>query len=227
VIDPKRGFVQITKRGLEFLKKDREEIIIEDLKKFPEFINFINHKKIKESISVNIEKISLLATPQEMIDSGFDEIHNKLKNDLLDKLRSHDPYDFEKIILKLFKKMGYGDYLETSKSGDGGIDGVIKQDVLGVNIIYTQAKRYAEKNKVGIVDINNFLGAMKRKRVEKGIFVTTSDFLDSAVKDIDRHSLILINGDMLVDLMIKYNLGIQIKFEYLVKEIDEEFFIED
>lgn len=135
-----------------------------------------------------------------------------------------DPYAFEKIILILLKKMGYGDFIETAKSGDGGIDGIINEDQLGLEKIYIQAKRYAE-NKVRETDIRNFIGAMSGD-TRKGIFVTTSTFDEKAkTKARDaHHTIILIDGSKLVDLMHKYNVGVQTKSVYEVKAVDNDFF---
>ncbi len=225
VEDPRRGFVQITESGLSTLKKygNTKTITISDLSKFDRFVDFQTTKKdTKESDDVISTK-----TPIEKIDSGFEDIQNSLKNELLEKLEKTNPYYFEKMILQLFKKMGYGDFQETKKSGDGGIDGIINQDTLGLEKIYTQAKRYT-KNNVGEKDIRNFKGAMDDGEVTKGIFVTTSDFDNKALKSASssRNKIILINGEKLVGLMIKYNLGVQIKNKYEIKEIDEDFFIE-
>lgn len=135
-----------------------------------------------------------------------------------------DPYAFEKIILILLKKMGYGDFIETSKSGDGGIDGIINEDQLGLEKIYIQAKRYSE-NKVRETDIRNFIGAMSGN-TRKGIFVTTSSFGEKAkVKARDaHHTIILLDGSKLVDLMHKYNVGVQTKSYYEIKAVDNDFF---
>jgi len=120
--------------------------------------------------------------------------------------------------------MGYGDFIETSKSKDGGIDGVINEDKLGLEKIYIQAKRYNE-NKVREKDIRNFIGAMSGD-TNKGVFVTTSAFDDSAVKKAHdaHHSIILIDGHKLVDLMHRYGVGVQVRNVYEVKEVDEDFF---
>lgn len=226
VVDPKRGFVQITEIGLNFLKRNTSKSISKkDLIQFENFNDFLNKKKIKaEKISLKTEDLS----PQELIEAGYSDLHENLKIELLGRLKESGPYYFEKIILILFQKMGYGDFQETKKSGDGGIDGVINQDALGIERIYTQAKRYTTSN-VGERDIRNFIGAMSGD-VSKGIFVTTSDFDPAAydkVRDARNHKIILINGEKLVELMIKYNLGVQVENTYLVKEIDEDFFIED
>jgi len=162
-----------------------------------------------------------------LIDSGFSAIESEVKTELLGKLKEIDPYYFEKVILILLKKMGYGDFIETSKSGDGGIDGIINEDKLGLEKIYTQAKRYTE-NKVREKDIRNFIGAMSGDTT-KGVFITTSTFDDSAIQKAREahHSIILIDGLKLVDLMHQYNVGVQIKTKYEVKELDNDFFEED
>ena len=123
--------------------------------------------------------------------------------------------------------MGYGDFIETPKSNDGGIDGIINEDKLGLDKIYIQAKRY-ETNKVREKDIRNFIGAMSGDTT-KGVFVTTSDFDAGAIKKAHdaHHTLILINGERLVDLMHQYNVGVQVKTEIEIKELDEDFFIGD
>jgi len=166
------------------------------------------------------------ASPQDLIDSGFSKIETQVKNELLDKLKEIDPYYFEKVILILLKKMGYGDFIETKKSFDGGIDGIINEDKLGLEKIYTQAKRYNE-NKVRETDIRNFIGAMSGD-TSKGVFITTSTFDDSAVKKAREahHTIILIDGIKLVDLMHQYGVGVQVRNTYEVKEVDEDFFEE-
>lgn len=193
--------------------------------------DFINHRESVKSKketdlefnSVNVEN----ASPQDLIDSGFSSIKTEVKTNLLEKLKETDPYYFEKVILILLKRMGYGDFVETSKSGDGGIDGIINEDKLGLEKIYTQAKRYNE-NKVREKDIRNFIGAMSGD-TRKGVFITTSTFDDSAVKKAREahHSIILIDGAKLVDLMLQYNVGVQVKTVYEVKELDNDFFEED
>ena len=142
--------------------------------------------KEKEN-EVELDKVNVEnASPQDLIDSGFSTIETEVKTELLEKLKELDPYYFEKVILILLKRMGYGDFIETSKSGDGGIDGIINEDKLGLEKIYTQAKRYNE-NKVREKDIRNFIGAMSGD-TRKGVFITTSTFDDSAIKKAQRSS---------------------------------------
>jgi len=221
VIYPKRGEVQITQKGKETLKGGN--FTLQDLQKDIDFLEYRKLSKLKkenEVEEVNVEN----ASPQDLIDSGFTTIKSEVKAELLEKLRGIDPYYFEKVILILLEKMGYGDFIETTKSNDGGIDGVINEDKLGLDKIYIQAKRYGE-NKVREKEIRNFIGAMSGD-TKKGVFVTTSDFDIKAVKKADdaHHSIILINGTKLVDLMHQFNVGIQIKTVYEVKELDNDFF---
>ncbi len=222
---PKRGMVQITDKGKQILSKGK--LSLEDLKNDIDFIKHRESVKSKrestnESELVNIENDS----PQDLIDSGFSIIEAEVKTELLEKLKEIDPYYFEKVILILLKKMGYGDFIETSKSGDGGIDGIINEDKLGLEKIYTQAKRYND-TKIREKDIRNFIGAMSGD-TSKGVFITTSTFDKSAIRKAREahHSIILIDGAKLVDLMHQYNVGVQVKTIYEVKEIDNDFFEE-
>lgn len=156
----------------------------------------------------------------------FNQIEREVKNELLAKLKSIDPYYFEKVVLKLLNKMGYGDFIETSKSGDGGIDGIINIDKLGLDKIYIQAKRFNE-SKVREKDIRNFIGAVSGG-TNKSVFVTTSLFDKGAEEKAKNahHKIILIDGNKLVDLMHEFNVGVQIKQVYEVKHLDEDFFFE-
>ncbi len=215
IMFPERGMVQITEKG----KSQKKELKLSEIEGNSNFLEFYTEEK---GISKNTEIKN--STPQDLIDTGFTEIETQVKNDLLDKLKTIDPYYFEKVILILLKKMGYGDFIETSKSGDGGIDGIINEDKLGLDKIYIQAKRYGE-NKVREKEIRNFIGAMSGD-TSKGVFVTTSTFDAGAVKKAHdaHHTIILLDGSKLVDLMHQYNVGIQIKATYEVKELDEDFF---
>lgn len=212
---PQRGFVQITEKGRSASVGNLSlDVIHSDVMDFYEPENGASIQNGSKD----------LASPQDLIDSGFEQIEREVKNELLAKLKEVDPYAFEKIILILLKKMGYGDFIETAKSGDGGVDGIINEDQLGLEKIYIQAKRYSE-NKVRETDIRNFIGAMSGD-TRKGIFVTTSTFDEKAkTKARDaHHTIILIDGSKLVDLMHKYNVGVQTKSVYEVKAVDNDFF---
>ncbi|MFA5817173.1 MAG: restriction endonuclease [Bacteroidales bacterium] len=218
IIYPERGMVQITEKGK---KSINGQLQLKDVEGETNFLDFYTEEKTK-GISSNTEIKN--SSPQDLIDTGFAEIEAQVKNELLEKLKIIDPYYFEKVILILLKKMGYGDFIETSKSGDGGIDGIINEDKLGLDKIYIQAKRYGE-NKVREKDIRNFIGAMSGD-TNKGVFVTTSDFDKGAYQKAHdaHHTIILIDGNKLVDLLHHYNVGVQIKATYEVKELDEDFF---
>jgi len=223
---PKRGLVKITEKGKA--KLSTGSLPLQDLQNDPDFINHRESVKSEKEKEVQIDTVSVEnASPQDLIDSGFSSIETEVKTNLLERLKEIDPYYFEKVILILLKKMGYGDFVETSKSGDGGIDGIINEDKLGLEKIYTQAKRYNE-NKVREKDIRNFIGAMSGD-TRKGVFITTSTFDESAIKKAHEahHSVILIDGAKLVDLMHSYNVGVQVKTVYEVKELDNDFFEED
>ncbi len=223
---PKRGFVQITQKGKRRLETG--SLPLQDLQNDPDFISHRESVKSEKENKIELDSLNVEnASPQDLIDSGFSSIETEVKTNLLEKLKEIDPYYFEKVILILLKKMGYGDFVETSKSGDGGIDGIINEDKLGLEKIYTQAKRYNE-NKVREKDIRNFIGAMSGD-TSKGVFITTSTFDDSAIKKAREahHSIILIDGAKLVDLMLQSNVGVQVKTVYEVKEIDNDFFEED
>ncbi|WP_372755066.1 restriction endonuclease [Mariniflexile sp.] len=215
---PKRGFVQITEKGKQHCSTKLTLKQVESSENFLEFYNEENQKS--ETTLSKIEN----ASPQDLIDEGFNLIEVQIKDELLEKLKSIDPFYFERVILILLKRMGYGDFIETSKTGDGGIDGIINEDKLGLDKIYIQAKRYDE-NKVREKDIRNFIGAMSGD-TQKGVFVTTSTFDVGAIKKAHEahHSIILIDGLKLVDLMYQFNVGIQVKRVYEAKVLDNDFF---
>jgi restriction system protein len=217
---PERGHVQITEKG----KIQKNKLTLKEVEEDSNILNFYTEEnsKIKSKDIENIKN----ASPQDLIDEGFNEIELEIKNELLEKLKTIDPYYFEKVILILLKKMGYGDFIETSKSSDGGIDGIINEDKLGLDKIYIQAKRFTE-NKVREKDIRNFIGAMSGD-TNKGVFVTTSLFDKGAVEKAKNahHKIILLDGNKLVDLMHEFNVGVQIKSVYEVKQLDEDFFVE-
>jgi len=218
---PKRGFVRITEKGKNQSLSDLTLKQVESSENYLEFYNEENSKKVSTPTIIGN------SSPQDLIDEGFNQIDHQVKSELLDRLKEIDPFYFEKVILILLKKMGYGDFVETAKTGDGGIDGIINEDKLGLDKIYIQAKRYGE-NKVREKEIRNFIGAMSGD-TQKGVFVTTSSFDAGAIKKAHdaHHTIILIDGVKLVDLMHQYNVGIQVKAVYEVKELDNDFFEED
>lgn len=218
IVQPERAMIQITNKGKEVARRGR--LTLKELLSDKVFL--ANQKKNEEDKEA--EEISEEASPQDMIDIGFRKIDSQVKIDLLEKLKAVDPYHFQKVVLHLLKKMGYGDPIATPKSGDGGIDGIINQDEFGFDKIYIQAKRYTE-NKVREGDIRNFIGAMSRD-TNKGVFVTTSTFDERAIEKARDASqkIILIDGIKLANLMYKFSVGLQTKDIYEVKQIDDDFF---
>jgi restriction system protein len=213
---PERGTVQITQKGKEV---NKDKVNLADIINESGIFNFYKEK------TKGLEDLEIKgSSPQDLIDSGFSAIEAQVKSDLLEKLKSLDPFYFEKVILILLNKMGYGEFIETSKTGDGGIDGIINQDKLGLEKIYIQAKRYNE-NKVREKEIRNFIGAMSGDTT-KGVFVTTSEFDEPAIKKAHdaHHTLILIDGKKLVDLLYQYSVGVQVQDTYEVKVVDDNFF---
>jgi restriction system protein len=218
---PRRAIVKITEKGLGVLGPGH--LSLSELKKDADYLAA---QKIKEAATNDALKDTVEKddSPQDLIERGFSSINANVKLELLERLKVIDPFYFQKVILILLKKMGYGEFIETKKSGDGGIDGVINQDQLGINKIYMQAKRYAE-NKVREKDIRNFIGAMSGDTTN-GVFVTTSSFDDGALEKAKQahHKIILIDGQRLTDLMFEFGVGVQNRNIYELKEIDEDFF---
>ncbi len=217
---PQRGHVQITEKG----KNHSATLTVRHLENESSLFDF--YKPVKQSGSSDNKTKVNISSPQDLIDEGFNRIESDTKNELLQKLKNIDPYFFEKVVLKLLKKMGYGEFIETPKSNDGGIDGIINEDKLGLDKIYIQAKRFNE-GKVREKDIRNFIGAMSGD-TNKGVFVTTSDFDDKAIEKARsaHHKIICIDGQKLVTLMYEFNIGVQVKTTYEIKQIDEDFFDE-
>ena len=221
VEQPRRAFVKITTKGLAALKSGH--LTYSELKNDADYIEEQNIKdkpKKEKQSEITVKDYS----PQDLIEDGFASIKQDIKVELLERLKTIDPFYFEKVILILLKRMGYGEFVETKKTGDGGIDGIINQDQLGINKIYIQAKRYAE-NKVREKDIRNFIGAMSGD-TKNGVFVTTSTFDDAAVVKAKEahHKIILIDGIKLAELMFEFGVGVQTINTYEMKEVDEDFF---
>ena len=218
IIYPERGTVQITEKGK---KTNSGKLQLHEVEGGADFMDFYTEEKTKGK---GTTAPLVTSSPQDLIDAGFSQIESQVKSDLLEKLKNIDPFYFEKVILMLLQRMGYGDFTETAKTGDGGIDGIINEDKLGLDKIYIQAKRYDE-SKVREKDIRNFIGAMSGD-TRKGVFVTTSDFDKAAIQKAHdaHHTIILIDGKKLVDLMHQYNVGVQIKSNYEIKQLDEDFF---
>jgi len=226
---PRRANIVITERGLEVLKENPQSLSAKYLMKFPEFVEF--HKSNKKEKQEEPESPS--KSPEEVIYEKTDEINNYVKSELIIKILKSSPHFFEKLVLNLIVKMGYGGSFEDvvellGKTGDEGVDGLIKEDILGLDKVYLQAKKW-DKGTVGRPEIQKFVGALHGKGAKKGIFITTSTFTKDALEYLNKvndMTLILIDGDKLVDYMLKYNVGVQVKNTIELKKIDEDYFEE-
>lgn len=231
---PRRGVHQITEQGRAFLREAPARIRIADLAQFDEFAewkksSFDTDAPSDAAIAVEPEKNTL--TPEATIESAMAEIDAALADDLLTALYQISPIRFERLILDLLEAMGFGrgnaEYKRlTPASNDGGIDGVINEDALGLDAVYIQAKRYAKDNKVSRPDIQRFVGSLTGESATKGVFVTTSDFSREAVSYVDRiqQRVVLINGQMLTKLMIEYDVGVRVRSVFRIKSIDDSAF---
>lgn len=231
--DPKRATFKITNRGIDLLKENLPEISTKYLNRYEEFVTFRNKKTNKNHVEnvLNEENDSNI-TPEESIEFGFQKLKESVSEDIITKIKECSPGFFERLVVELLVKMGYGGTLKEAgqvlgKSGDGGIDGIIKEDKLGLDVIYIQAKRW--ENVVGRPEIQKFAGALLGQKAKKGIFITTSWFTSDAldfVKNLDS-KIVLIDGEMLTDLMIEFNLGVSTYKSYELKKIDSDYFVEE
>ena len=219
-----RGYYKITDLGIKESNID-DEINVNYLKKFPSFIDFKS-----ENIKSNNNKEEENQTPDEMILNAQNVYLENLQNELLIKLKQVDYIKFEEIVLSLMEKMNYGVGKKTKISHDGGIDGIINKDELGLEKIYIQAKRYSN-NKVNEKEMRDFAGALScSNEAREGVFITTSDFSDKAQKmalSVHGKVIRLIDGKELTSLMIKHNIVVQLKEKVEIKKIDEDFFSEE
>ena len=227
--DAARGRYVITERGRKIRKERGLDITNKTLMEFDEFREFKKPTKVTDEVSTK-EKIEEL-TPIESLESLSNIIKSEVKSELRNQIFSLSPYFFEKLVVDLLKKMGYGSYQGTrvtSKSGDGGIDGIVYQDVLGLDIVYIQAKRYKEGNNIGSADLQKFSGALSGLKATKGIFFTTSDFTPSANKFLNTtpQNIITVNGDRLLDLLIEYEVGVEVMTSHNTFKVNEDYFSE-
>jgi restriction system protein len=231
---PKQGIVVISKRGLEVLKKNPTQIDVKFLKQFSEFVEFQTTKGEEESQGIEkVEDIST-ETPEEALETAYQKIRKSLAQDLLNKVITLSPAFFERLVVELLVKMGYGGSIKDAgraigKSGDEGIDGTIKEDKLGLDIIYIQAKRWQPGNTVGRPELQKFVGALAGQGAKKGIFITTSSFTRDALDYAPRNEtkIVLIDGQQLAQYMIDYNLGVTSLNSYEVKRMDSDYFGEE
>lgn len=229
---PKRGMMVISDRGKQTLNENLSEINVQYLNKFQEFIDFRLAKgENEEPTTINNDETKK-QTPEESIEYGYKGIRKSLEQEIISKLKSVTPTFFEKIVVELLVKMGYGGSIQDAgqaigKSGDEGIDGIIKEDKLGLDVIYIQAKRW--ESVIGRPEVQKFVGALAGQRAKKGVFITTSHFTKEATEYAGQMDtkIVLIDGEKLSQLMIDYNLGVSVQNTYEIKKIDSDYFEEE
>jgi len=227
----RRGVFRITARGVGVLQENPPLLNIRYLKRFPEYVIFNSGKPKDESKLVESTFVSA-ETPDELIAGGYKQLREALAIDLIGRIKSISPSRFEELVVELLLKMGYGGTQEDAgqvvgKSGDGGIDGIIHEDRLGLDVIYIQAKRWEAD--VGRPEIQKFVGALAGNKASKGVFITSSGFSSGAREYAAHvnHRVVLIDGAMLAELMMDFDLGVSVKEVYTVKRLDTDYFEED
>ena len=238
LIEPtKRAHFKITKRGLDFYSKFKDSITINDLKEIDEFREFSqgsnNDSKKNTETGKEENTISEHKTPLEKLEESYLFIRKELAIELLEKIKSNSWQFFEDLVIDLMVKMGYGGSRikagqSIKRTSDEGIDGIINEDKLGLDVIYLQAKKWTKHGGIGRPEIQKFVGALHGQRAKKGVFITTSHFSKNAfeyVKTIDP-KVILIDGETLADLMIEYGLGTSTVESYQIKKLDLDYFEE-
>jgi restriction system protein len=228
-----RGVYSITEKGRELLSQNPTSITPKLLRQYADFVMFSGKAQDGETRSQLLGSDSdvneFVSTPEEQAATSFKRLRDQLCDDVLLRLKASEPRFFEEVVVKLLVAMGYGGSLVDAgraigQSGDGGIDGIINEDKLGLDVVYIQAKRW--EGTVGRPDIQKFAGALQGKRAKKGVFITTSDFSKEAKEFVQaiESKIVLINGTQLVDYMWEHNVGVATASIYVVKKIDSDFF---
>lgn len=229
----KTGFWEITKRGLQVLSQNPTRIDVKFLEQFPEYHEWrkTTTRKTKEETTGTVETVEE-QTPEEALEYGYQHMRNDLIQQLLKQLTNASPEFFEKLVVDLLVKMGYGGTIRDAAKvvggiGDEGIDGVIKEDRLGLDTIYVQAKKW--QGTVGRPKLMEFVGALKGQKANKGVFITTSKFTNDAIDYISKvdSKVVLIDGDQLAELMIDFHIGVSPLTTYEIQKLDSDYFIEE
>ncbi len=232
---PSRNHHDITDAGRDLLTKDIDRIDMKMLEQFPSYVAWREKEQASTLSPMPADTVSVsntpAETPEERIGRDFRTIESALSEDLLAAVQAMTPSQFEQLIVDLLLAMGYGGGDRTmgeriGKSGDGGIDGIINEDALGLDAVYIQAKRYAPENKVGRPALQDFVGSLTGEGANKGVFVTTSDFSKEARDYLNKvqHRIVLINGDRLARLMIQHEVGVRARKTYVLRSVDEDYF---
>ena len=230
VMRPRYGYFVITERGKSVLKDPPQRIDRAYLSQFKEFNEYMsNDDKGSNALEDTSEDQSQI-TPEERMDAAFEEFSANLQNELLEQIQEISPKAFEKLIIDVMTNMGYGDKgttVWTGKVGDGGIDGIIKEDALGLDVVYLQAKRYNKNNSVGVNEIREFIGALDLRGASatKGVLITTGSFPKSArdIAEQSQKSIILIDGKELTRLMVHYGVAVRMDSTFVINRIDKDY----
>jgi restriction system protein len=224
----RRGHYRITERGFEVLRRNPPAIRTSYLRQFPEFVEFQTSRRDPKDKGA-VRDTEETETPEEEIEAAYQAMREGLAAELLQTVMGSSPSFFEGLVIDLLVRMGYGGTRKDAgqaigKSGDGGIDGIIKEDRLGLDVVYVQAKRW--DGVVGRPEIQKFAGALQGQRATKGVFITTSSFTRAAQDYVSRISskIVLISGEMLAELMIDYNIGVADVASYEIKRVDSDYF---
>lgn len=228
---PKRGIFRVTERGKQTLASNIQKIDAKYLERFPEFIEFRDLSKSERNVEAAVELQAPISTPEESIELAYQGLREQLASELLGRILGCSPAFFERLVVELLVKMGYGGSRRDAgerigQTGDGGIDGIIKEDRLGLDAIFIQAKRW--QGSVGRPEIQKFVGALQGQRARKGVFITTSSFTAEAVDYASRidTKVVLIDGKQLSGLMMDFDVGVAPSASYVVKRIDSDYFEE-
>jgi restriction system protein len=224
----KRGVFRITGRGKELLALGLPKLTIQNLSQYPEFVAF--HKGAQNGgDEVQEIKAEKTQTPEEQLANAYKVLRDSLANDILETVKKGSPSFFEELVIDLLVAMGYGGSVEDAgkavgKSGDGGIDGIIKEDKLGLDVVYVQAKRWS--NSVGRPVVQAFAGSLEGVRARKGVLITTSSFSQDALEYVQKieKRIVLIDGKQLADLMIDHDIGVNVVQTYKIKRLDSDYF---
>lgn len=228
----RRGALRITARGKQILGDNPARIDVKYLERFPEFIEFRDaSRNNRETTTTESVAIATEQTPEEALELAHQSLRLNLAQDILSRILSCSPTFFERLVVELLVKMGYGGSRRDAgerigQSGDGGIDGIIKEDRLGLDTIYIQAKRW--QGSVGRPEIQKFVGALQGQRAKKGVFITTSFYTAEAIDYASRidTKVVLIDGQLLANLMMDFDVGVSVSASYIVKRIDSDYFEE-
>lgn len=227
---PKRGLFRITSRGKEVLASNPESIDLGYLLQFQDFVDFYQKGPTKLQATPTVTQPAS-STPDEILQGAYETIRNDLASEIIDRLLKATPEFFENVVVELLVAMGYGGSRQDAgerlgKSGDGGIDGIIKEDKLGLDAIYIQAKRW--QGNVGRPDIQKFVGALQGQRARKGVFMTTSGFSADAVDYVSRIDVkvVLLDGARIANLMIDHDVGVSPITSFVIKKLDSDYFDE-